>query len=74
MSKMSPAKKFLIYVLPPLLWMAFIFPVWNRALGSSRISVGPTVLPSGVVDVSTRAVGWGSTSAWMPWFVPQLSV
>jgi lipopolysaccharide/colanic/teichoic acid biosynthesis glycosyltransferase/VanZ family protein len=37
MSKMSTAKKFLLYILPPLLWMAFIFPVWNRALGSSRI-------------------------------------
>jgi lipopolysaccharide/colanic/teichoic acid biosynthesis glycosyltransferase/VanZ family protein len=37
MAKMSTARKFLLYVLPPLLWMAFIFPVWNRALGSSRI-------------------------------------
>ena len=37
MPKMSTAKKFLLYGLPPLLWMAFIFPVWNRALGSSRI-------------------------------------
>ncbi len=30
-------KKYLKYWLPPLLWMAFIFPVWNRALGSPRI-------------------------------------
>ena len=37
MPKMSTAKKFLLYGLPPLLWMAFIFPMWNRALGSSRI-------------------------------------
>ncbi|HSQ79153.1 MAG TPA: VanZ family protein [Candidatus Bathyarchaeia archaeon] len=29
--------RFLVYVLPLLLWMAFIFPVWNRALGSSSI-------------------------------------
>ena len=34
---MTKAKKFLVYILPLLLWMAFIFPVWNRALGSSRI-------------------------------------
>ena len=37
MAKMSTGKKFLTYVLPLLVWMAFIFPVWNRALGSSRI-------------------------------------
>ena len=37
MAKMSTSKKFLLYGLPALLWMAFIFPVWNRALGSSRI-------------------------------------
>ena len=37
MMKMPTAKKFLTYVLPLLLWMALIFPVWNRALGSSRI-------------------------------------
>lgn len=37
MAKMPTAKKFLIYILPLLLWMALIFPVWNRALGSSRI-------------------------------------
>jgi lipopolysaccharide/colanic/teichoic acid biosynthesis glycosyltransferase len=37
MIKMSSLKKFLVYGLPPLLWMAFIFPVWNRALGSSWI-------------------------------------
>ncbi len=34
---MSTGKKFVTYFLPLLLWMAFIFPVWNRALGSSRI-------------------------------------
>src|SRR5512136_2370972 len=34
---MSKLKKFIIYILPLLLWMAFIFPVWNRALGSSLI-------------------------------------
>jgi lipopolysaccharide/colanic/teichoic acid biosynthesis glycosyltransferase/VanZ family protein len=34
---MTKAKKFLVYILPVLLWMAFIFPLWNRALGSSRI-------------------------------------
>ena len=33
----TPARKFCIYLLPLLVWMAFIFPVWNRALGSSRI-------------------------------------
>jgi lipopolysaccharide/colanic/teichoic acid biosynthesis glycosyltransferase/VanZ family protein len=37
MAKMSTAKKFALYVLPPLLWMAFIFPVGNRAFASSRI-------------------------------------
>jgi lipopolysaccharide/colanic/teichoic acid biosynthesis glycosyltransferase/VanZ family protein len=37
MVKMSRLKTFAAYGLPPLLWMAFIFPVWNRALGSSRI-------------------------------------
>jgi len=37
MTEMPTAKKFLTYVLPLLLWMALIFPVWNRALGSSRI-------------------------------------
>lgn len=30
-------RRFLIYAGPLLLWMAFIFPVWNRALGSSVI-------------------------------------
>jgi len=30
-------REFFIYVLPLLLWMAFIFPVWNPALGSSSI-------------------------------------
>ena len=34
---MTAAKKFALYGLPPLLWMAFIFPVGNRALASSRI-------------------------------------
>ncbi len=34
---MPNAKKFLHYVLPLLMWMALIFPLWNRALGSSRI-------------------------------------
>ncbi len=29
--------RFFTDVLPLLLWMAFIFPVWNRALGSSSI-------------------------------------
>ena len=37
MAKMSTGKKFVTYVLPPLFWMAFIFPVANHALGSSRI-------------------------------------
>jgi lipopolysaccharide/colanic/teichoic acid biosynthesis glycosyltransferase/VanZ family protein len=37
MAKMSAGKKFAIYGLPPLLWMAFIFPVGNRAFASSRI-------------------------------------
>lgn len=37
MARMKPAKKLLAYVLPPLLWMAFIFPVGNRAFASSRI-------------------------------------
>jgi len=37
MAKMSLWKKFAVYGLPPLLWMIFIFPVANRALGSSRI-------------------------------------
>jgi lipopolysaccharide/colanic/teichoic acid biosynthesis glycosyltransferase/VanZ family protein len=30
-------KRFSKYFLPPLLWMAFIFPMGNRALGSSKI-------------------------------------
>ncbi len=30
-------REFLVYVLPLLAWMAFIFPVWNPALGSSSI-------------------------------------
>ena len=34
---MTRARKFLLYGLPPLLWMAFIFPVGNRAFASSRI-------------------------------------
>ncbi|MFO7732871.1 MAG: VanZ family protein [Candidatus Aminicenantes bacterium] len=29
--------RFVRDILPPLLWMAFIFPVGNRALGSSKI-------------------------------------
>jgi len=37
MAKMSAWKKFVAYGLPPLLWMAFIFPMANRTLGSSRI-------------------------------------
>ncbi len=37
MAKMSAWKKFVAYGLPPLLWMAFIFPMANHALGSSRI-------------------------------------
>lgn len=37
MAKMSAWKKFAAYGLPPLLWMAFIFPLGNRALGSSCI-------------------------------------
>ncbi|MGZ5495187.1 MAG: VanZ family protein [Candidatus Aminicenantales bacterium] len=37
MTEMPTAKRFFTYVLPLLLWMALIFPVWNRALGSSRI-------------------------------------
>ncbi|HPW16974.1 MAG TPA: VanZ family protein [Candidatus Aminicenantes bacterium] len=37
MSKKAAARKFAAYVLPPLLWMAFIFPVGNRAFASSRI-------------------------------------
>jgi len=37
MSKRSAARKFAAYVLPPLLWMAFIFPVGNRTFASSRI-------------------------------------
>ena len=28
-------KKFIRYWVPPILWMAFLFPVTNRALGSS---------------------------------------
>jgi VanZ family protein len=30
-------RRFFIDILPLLLWMAFIFPVWNRALGSNTI-------------------------------------
>lgn len=37
MVKMSLGKKFVLYGLPPLLWMALIFPVGNRAFASSRI-------------------------------------
>ena len=36
MGKMPPMKKFLRYWLPPLLLMALVFPVGNKALGSSR--------------------------------------
>ena len=32
---MSRTKRFVKYWLPPILWMAFFFPVGNRALGSS---------------------------------------
>ena len=32
---MSRTKRFLNYWLPPILWMAFFFPIGNRALGSS---------------------------------------
>jgi lipopolysaccharide/colanic/teichoic acid biosynthesis glycosyltransferase/VanZ family protein len=34
---MSPARRFLKYWLLPILWMAFFFPVGNRALSSSMI-------------------------------------
>jgi lipopolysaccharide/colanic/teichoic acid biosynthesis glycosyltransferase/VanZ family protein len=34
---MKTARRFLSYILPLLVWMALIFPVWNRTLGSSRI-------------------------------------
>jgi lipopolysaccharide/colanic/teichoic acid biosynthesis glycosyltransferase/VanZ family protein len=37
MVKMSIGRKFVLYGLPPLLWMGFIFPVGNRAFASSRI-------------------------------------
>jgi lipopolysaccharide/colanic/teichoic acid biosynthesis glycosyltransferase/VanZ family protein len=37
MNKLSAARRFAAYILPPLLWMAFIFPVGNRAFASSRI-------------------------------------
>jgi len=37
MAEMPRLRKFVSYGLPPLLWMAFIFPLGNRALGSSRI-------------------------------------
>ena len=37
MAKMTTGRRFLLYILPPLLWMAVIFPLWNRALGSSKI-------------------------------------
>jgi lipopolysaccharide/colanic/teichoic acid biosynthesis glycosyltransferase len=37
MAKMTTARRFTVYVLPLLLWMAFIFPLGNRALASSRI-------------------------------------
>jgi len=37
MSKMSKAQAFALYGLPPLLWMAVIFPVGNRTLASSRM-------------------------------------
>lgn len=35
--KKAAVKKFVTFFLPPLLWMAFIFPMGNRALGSSKI-------------------------------------
>ncbi len=37
MAKMFRFRRFALYALPPLLWMAFIFPLGNRALGSSGI-------------------------------------
>ena len=37
MAETSRRKRFAAFWLPPILWMAFIFPPGNRALGSSRI-------------------------------------
>jgi VanZ family protein len=37
MAKMPGLRKFATYGLPPLLWMAVIFPVGKRAFGSSRV-------------------------------------
>jgi len=37
MKKGPAVKRFAAYILPPLLWMAFIFPVGNKAFASSRI-------------------------------------
>jgi lipopolysaccharide/colanic/teichoic acid biosynthesis glycosyltransferase/VanZ family protein len=37
MSRMSKARRFALYVLPLLVWMAIIFPVGNKALASSWI-------------------------------------
>jgi len=55
---MSKLKKFLVYVLPLLIWMAFIFPVWNRALGSSRIyDIFAEVFRWLVPRASARALG-----------------
>jgi lipopolysaccharide/colanic/teichoic acid biosynthesis glycosyltransferase/VanZ family protein len=37
MTKTTAARRFAAYILPPVLWMAFIFPVGNRTFASSRI-------------------------------------
>ncbi len=58
MGKMTGVRKFAVYGLPPLLWMAFIFPLGNRALGSSRIyDVFAAVFRWLVPDASDHALG-----------------
>jgi lipopolysaccharide/colanic/teichoic acid biosynthesis glycosyltransferase len=58
MSKMSGLKKFAAYGLPPLLWMAVIFPVGKRAFGSSRVfEAFAAIFQWAFPDASAHALG-----------------
>ena len=58
MAKMSGPKKFAAYGLPPLLWMAVIFPLGNRTLGSSRIfEIFAAIFQWAFPDASAHALG-----------------
>ena len=58
MAKMTRLRTFATYGLPPLLWMAFIFPLGNRALGSSRIfEIFAVIFNWLAPDASAHALG-----------------